>query len=197
MLKHFSFILFLFSTSLLIGQIKIDDTANSIGHHHTHQDSSISCGACGVHLLDANNATAINKYELHYHGVATDSSKTAFHCAGCKSHLGYHHHENNEYQVINNKIVEKENTGFHCLSCQMSLFKKEDLSNSDETYSNFSKPTEKNRIALAEQNKFYKLQGSKATCGRCGAVIGEVDRNGSGGFGMRLNLEAVKKRKRQ
>ena len=150
-----------------------------------------------MHLLDANNATVINKYELHYHGIATDSSKTAFHCAGCKSHLGYHHQENNEYQVINNKIVEKEITGYHCLSCQMPLFKKEDLSNSDATYSYFSKPTADNRIALAERNKFYKIQDSKATCGKCGSILGEVTKNDTGGFGMRLNLGAVKKKKRQ
>ena len=198
MLKQFFFILFLFHASVLIGQISLEDTANATDHHHhTHQDSSFSCGACNMHLLDANDATAINKYELHYHGIATDSSKTAFHCAGCKSHLGYYHKEDAEYQVLNNKVKEKGNSGVHCLSCQMPLFNKEDLSNSDDTSSYFSKPIEENRIALAERNKFYKLQGSKATCGKCGARIGEVDKNDSGGFGMRLNLGAVKKKKRQ
>ena len=193
MLKYSFFILFLIHSLLVIGQINLENTAN----HHTHQDSSFSCGACSAHLLDANNATLINKYELHYHGVATDSSKTAFHCAGCKSHLGYYQQEGATYQVLNDKVIEKDTSGFHCLSCQMLLFDKEDLSKSEETSSYFSKPTEENRIALDERNKFYKLQGSEATCGRCDSVIGEVDENDSGGFGLRLNVGAIKKEKRQ
>ena len=199
MFKHFFFALFVFHSSLLIGQVNLEDTSNSTNHQHTHthQDSSFSCGACGGHLLDANNTTAINKSEIHYHGVATDSTKTAFHCAGCRSHLGYHHQGDAKYQVINNKITEKGNSDFRCLSCQMQLFSREDLSSSDDTSSYFSRPIADDRIALDQRNKFYKVQGSKATCGNCDSTIGEVDKNDSGGFGMRLNLGAVKKNKKQ
>ena len=182
--------LFIFCASVVSAQINIDNI-------NLPQDSSYHCNACKSHLFHTDDATILNKKALHYHGVATDSSKTSFHCAGCNGHLGYYQHDEKTYQVLGNKLDEKDTGKFHCLSCQMPLFDKQSLSSSDESYSYFSAPLDEERIALEERNKFYKIQNSAATCGRCDAVIGEANENDSGGFGLRINLGAVGKKKKQ
>ena len=79
----------------------------------------------------------------------------------------------------------------------MPLFEKQSLFTSNESFHYFSAPIDKKRVALAERNQFYKRQIDDVKCGRCDATIGEVRNNDSGGFGIRLNLGAVKKRKKE
>ena len=169
--------------------------------HATPQDSSYHCAFCEKHLFDSKDATVINEKELHFHGIATDDTKTPIHCAACKDHLGYYDHEHTTYQVINSH-TEHRNGTFHCLSCQFPIFDEKDLISSDKTnpdnrYSYFRQPIDAERIVLEKRNKFYSIKNSNVTCAGCTGRIGEVDKNDSGGFGMRLNLGAVKKKKRQ
>jgi len=173
-----------------------DHASHDHSHDHATQDSSYHCGMCDKHLFDANEATIINKKELHYHGIATENTKTPFHCAACKGHLGYYDHEHTTFQVINSHTDHKKGT-FHCLSCQLPIFDQKDLTSSDDRYSYFRQPIDEERLALEKRNKFYSIKNSSATCAGCTGRIGEVDKNNSGGFGMRLNLSAVKKKKRQ
>ena len=165
--------------------------------HIAHPDSTYHCGMCDKHLFNVDEATVIDNKELHYHGIATDDSKTPFHCAACKGHLGYYDHEHTTYQVINSHTNKKHNGTFHCLSCQLPIFDQKDLTSSDDRYSYFREPIDKERIALEERNKFYSIKGSNVTCAGCNSRIGEVNKNDSGGFGMRLNLRGVKKKERR
>lgn len=182
-------IIFVFCASIVNAQINISNA-------NLPQDSSYHCKACSGHLFDADDATILNKEALHYHGVATDSTKISFHCAGCNSHIGYYHDHHNTYQVLGDKVEEKDNDRIYCLSCQMPLFNKQSLSNTNESDSYFSAPIDKQRVKLEKRNKFYKIQNSVTTCGRCDAVIGEANENDSGGFGLRINLGAIGKKKR-
>lgn len=180
-------------SSIAQSQIKVSDS----NEHSSHQDSSYHCAQCNHHLFDADEATAINPHTLHYHGVGTDSTETAIHCSACRSHLGYYNHQHNLFKVIGNKIGKEEETPFQCLSCLLPLFEEESLFTSNDSFHYFSTPIDKERIDLAERNQFYKRQIDDVKCRRCGAGLGDVHNNDSGGFGMRLNLGAVKKRKKK
>ncbi len=179
-------------SSLAQSQIKVSDSIE----HFSHQDSSYHCGQCNHHLFDAEEATAISPHTLHYHGVGTDSTETAIHCSACRSHLGYYNHQHNLFKVIGDKLGEEEETVYHCLSCLMPLFDKQSLFTSNASFYYFSTPIDKERVALAERNQFYKRQIDDVKCRRCDSPIGEVHHNDSGGFGMRLNMDAMKRRKK-
>jgi len=187
--------LLLFGASVAQGQIAVDKVTLS-NHHPSHQDSSYHCKMCDKFLFNDNEATILDKKDLYYHGIATNDTKTPFHCAGCDGHLGYYDHKHETYEVINRNVDEKDSAIFHCLSCQMPIFDQKALANSDESFSYFKEPIDKKRIALEERNKFYNIQNSHATCRACKGRIGEVTKNDTGGFGMRLNLGSVKKKKR-
>ena len=164
--------------------------------HAADQDGSYHCKMCDKQLFNVDEATIIDKKELHYHGIATDDSKTPFHCAACKGHLGYYDHEHTTYQVINSH-TDKHTGNYHCLSCQLPVFDQKDLTSSDDKYSYFREPIDKERIALEERNKFYSIKSGNVTCAACNSKIGEVNKNDSGGFGVRLNLRDVKKKKKR
>ena len=50
-------------------------------------------------------------------------------------------------------------------------------------------------ITIKESNKFYKLAGSDIICKHCNDRIGDINKNDSSGFGVRLNINQVKKKK--
>jgi len=167
------------------------DSKQKHGSKHQHdshdQHDSYHCGACNTHLFDADEATIVGENVLHYHGIATEESQSSFHCAACQSHLGYFNHEDSTYQVINNKIGEGDSQ-FYCAACQFPLFNSETLASKGESSSFFSEPIHSDRIKLDDRKKFYKIDGPNAVCGRCNSRFGDYNKNGSGGFGLRINL---------
>ena len=164
---------------------------------HSHENSAYHCAQCSHHLFDAEEATAISPHVLQYHGVGTDSTRTAIHCRACSSHLGYYNQQHNLFQVIGDKLWKEEETPFRRLSCLLPLFEEQSLFTSNDSFYYFSTPIDQERIALAERNQFYKRQIDDVKCGRCDATIGEVRENNSGGFGVRLNLSAINKQRKK
>jgi len=187
-------LLLLFCVSSTQGQISINTLTVQ---EAMHQDSAYHCTMCEEHLFDTEEGTIIGE-EIHYHGVATDETITAFHCVGCSSHLGYHNHETVTYQLVNTNVAQDDTNAFLCLSCQMPIFDQQALTDSDDSFYYFDEPIDKERIVLEERNKFYtaEAQTPNLKCSACKGIIGEVSPNNTGGFGLRVNLNAVKKKKR-
>ena len=188
------FLSFLF-VALGQGQINTDQDIQDGDAHHTHQDSSYHCGICDSYLFDSHEVSNINNNELHYHGIGTSESQTPFHCAGCSTHLGYYNDKHDHYQVLNQNVDKKESGKFHCLACQMPLFDQQVKADDSSTY--FKQPIAEGRIVLDDRMKFYKVTDSHLTCKSCKGHIGSINRNNTGGFGMRLNLSKVKKKRRK
>ncbi len=236
-IQRFFYLIFisLFFVPFAEGQITKDQVKSSKedhhhheeDHHHAHQDSSYHCGMCNGHLFDEHEATKINNEELHYHGIGTEDHKTAFHCAGCKGHLGNFNHKHNNYEVLNDKVDQKENGTFYCSVCQMPLFegqavdknaanahgpsvpnipapnvkkgdKQQATKNYNDLYTYFKAPINENRIALEKRNKFYKASKATSTihCRVCDGQLGGLNNNDSGGFGLRVGINKVKKQKK-
>ena len=121
-LLMFSFLLFAPFAQAQKGKDQVKQTTenhHTDQHQHTHQDSSYHCGLCASYLFDADEVTTINNTELHYHGIGTDGTKSPFHCAACKSHLGYFNHKHNNYEVLNKNLDKKDTGIFHCSACEM------------------------------------------------------------------------------
>ena len=64
------------------------------------------------------------------------------------------------------------------------------------TPNKFGWPGQDLKKVQGERNQFYKRQIDDVKCRRCDSPIGEVHHNDSGGFGMRLNMDAMKRRKK-
>ena len=153
---------------------------------------------CEKYLFASHEATNVDNTHIHYRGIGTDETKSTFHCSACSTHLGYYNHEQDSYQVLNGNVDKKDNGKFHCSFCQMPLFDQQELDNADDLYTYFNSPIAENRIALEERNKFYKVTTeSHLKCKSCNSLLGSAIQNDSGGFGIRLNLDKVKKRKRK
>lgn len=160
-------------------------------NHDSHdKHDSYHCGACNTHLFDANEATLVSDNVLHYHGIATNDSQKSFQCAACQSHLGYFNQADSTYQVISNTIGEND-THFYCAACRFPIFNSEAFISSKGSSSLFSDPIKEERIKIDNKKKFYKIDGPNAVCGRCQSRLGDYNKNGSGGFGLRINLGPV------
>ena len=209
--------LFLFFVPLAEGQINKDqvkpttedhhhDGHHDEDHHHAHQDSSYHCGMCSSYLFDTDEVTNINNTDLHYHGIGSEEHKSTFQCAACNSHLGFYNHKHNNYEVLNKSVVKKDGGIFHCAACQMPLFeanavdkqpvKKQTADNYNDLYTFFKAPINEDRIALEKRNKFYKTTDSDIHCRVCDGQLGGLNNNDSGGFGLRVNINKVKKQKK-
>jgi len=205
--------LFVFTLSFLYGpwaqaQIDIERIKHASEDHHIQQDSAYHCGLCEKYLFDVYESTEVDEDHLHYHGVGTDDSKKAIHCSGCESHLGYYDHEHNHF-LVSGDNVDKADTGiFHCAACRLPVFDEQERfsqeiidqeeASTDNNYFYFKKPIKEDRINIDDRKKFYKvaLGSPQVTCRGCNGRIGEVDLNHTNGFGVRINLGSVKKRKR-
>ncbi len=166
-------------------------------HAHEHQHDSQQCGLCHGSLLEQESGSALllneeeasflEKYNLHYHGLTESETHSAFQCAGCQKHIGFFDHEASTYQVFNSNISE-EDAQFYCAACQSPIFKTEELSLKGDSTTSFTKSVNNNSVLLDNKGKYYVVPGVKDVCGRCQSRLGEYNKNGSGGFGVRVNL---------
>ncbi len=194
MFKNMLFLTFLLYASFGYSQItpdKITVTTNHVDHDHAYH-----CNACHTHLFDAAESTII-KNEIHYHEPATDNNSVAFTCAGCSSPLGYL--TDNLYQLSNDKVNQK-NSVYHCAACQAAVFDAQNLNRSDNSFSYFSTPIEQAIITTnTERRKFYKMEADKEAiqCAVCEINFGKVVQdNDTGGFGVRVNINSVNKKRK-
>ncbi len=192
--SFFAFIIYLFFVPFAQGQIDIDKLKHA-SEDHAHQDSSYHCGMCNANLFGSHEATIIDNNQLHIHGIGTDENRSPFHCSGCSSHLGYYNHEHDHYEVDLKSLDQKSTGKFHCAACQLPIFDEQELTSSDEFSSHFKQPIDQDRIVVKGIEKFYKVAGSHISCKACNGRLGEVSLNDSRGFGLRINLGAVKKKK--
>ena len=182
--------------SMAQGQISIGQIEHASEDHHAEQDSAYHCGLCSKYLFDSHEGTSINDTTLHYHGIGTDESTSPFKCAGCDSHLGFHNHEEGHYEVLNDNVSKKEDGKYYCKACQLPLFEEESVEKSDESSTYFHEPIGADRIEIEDHEDFYKVRGSHLTCKNCNGRIGAATGNDSRGFGLRLQLGNVNKKKR-
>ena len=166
-----------------------------LAQEDSNSHEAYHCAMCAKYLFDSDDAVLLSDNELHYHGIATDHEQSAFHCSGCKNHLGYFSLKDSTYQASIENVGGSSSLGYTCTACQWPLFDSTSLEKKTDEVLIFSRALDANRVKIDTRPKFFKVElpNNELKCRWCDARIGSVQENESGGFGLRIHLGAVKK----